>query len=271
VPVTLGDAIRRCRAALNEPAAPTLPNTTATYSARQYTDTELTDWINDGLRDIARRAEVLLTNDSSITLPAQSVNPNAPVPTFPLNLGGPPAVPGSTVAPSAYSDVIRINRVEFAVNSLQIYPLEAASPQYLDQIWNINQISNMSYPSWYCTRGYPGGTGRNAFSIQVFPLPAQAGTLNIWYYRMPARIPDPVANPAAYTQTLDCLDGWEDMVIDFVMMRALIKVRSADWQIAQALYEAKVTNIVDATRHFHDQPTYIGYDTMVMPWTGGGW
>jgi len=129
----------------------------------------------------------------------------------------------------------------------------------------------MSYPAYYTTNGYPGGTGRNAFVIQMFPNSAQAGQLNIFYYRLPLRVQDPVANPANYDTLLDVIDGWDDMIVDYAQMRALIKARSQDWQIAQQMYESKITNVIDQTRQFHDQPQYFSYDTMVMPWAYDSW
>lgn len=280
MPVLLQDMIRRVRADLDEPAYPTLPNSTASVGplARLYSDTELTDWINDGSRDVARRAEVLLTVDTSITIPAYGENPHAPPPTYPLNLGVNPATGTPPNGPfpvslNAYSDVIRINRVEFQVanDSSQIYPLEPASPQYLDNIWNIDQLSTMSYPAYYTTRGFPGGTGRSALSIQLFPNPGQAGQLNVWYYRLPVRFQDPVANPASYTNVLDLIEGWDDMVIDYAVMRGMLKARNPDWEIRQKLYEEKMEAIINQTRHFHDQPQYMTYDTMVMPWAFDSW
>lgn len=265
MPITLTDAIRRVRSIVDEPAYPTLPGSTSNPAtspqARFYTDTEITDWINDGLRDIARRAETLITKDTTVAIPAYGQDPSNPPPTYPLNLG---ASPG---------DVIRINRVEFqvAADSGQIYPLEPATRQYLDNIWNINQLSTMSYPAYWTTQGIPGGSGRNAFAIQLFPNSGQAGNLNIFYYRMPVRIQDPVQTPAAYNTTLDCIEGWDDMVIDFAFMRALIKARNADWQAAQQMYEQKIANIIDQTRQFHDQPAYMTYDTMIMPWAYDSW
>lgn len=261
MPIPLSDAINRVRSELNEPVQ------------RLWTDTELTNWINDALRDIARRAETLITVDTTIQIPAYGENPSAPPPTYPLNIGTPPNNLGPIVVPATYSDVIRINRVEFQVanDSSQRYPLEVAQKQYLDNIWNIDQLSTMSYPAYYTTNGYPGGVGRNAFTIQLFPNPAQAGFLIIFYYRLPVRILDPVANPSTYNTLLDCIDGWDDMVIDYTCMRALLKRLDERWQIYQALYEAKITNIIDQTRQFHDQPQYFTYDTMVMPWAYDSW
>ena len=272
MPQTLFDTIRKVRSLLNEPAIPTstLPSAPG---PRFFSDTELTDWINTGLRDVARRAETLITRDTTILIPAYGENPSAPPPTYPLNIGTPPPNLGALPLPATYSDIIRINRVEFQVanDSSQIYPLEAATHQYLDNIWNIDQLSTMSYPAYYCTSGYPGGVGRNAFVIQLFPNSAQAGQLNIFYYRMPVPIADPVANPASYNTLLDIIEGWEDMVVDYALMKGLLKRQDQSWKDIKDMYEAKIENIINQTRQFHDQPQYITYDTMVMPWAYDSW
>jgi hypothetical protein len=275
MPITLLDAVRRSRSALDEPAYPTLPGSTATTGPLQrfFTDTEITDWINDGLRDISRRAETLITYDTTIAIPAYGENPNQPVPTYSLNLGTIPAVYQQSGAQTQPSDVIRINRIEFQVygDSSQIYPLEAATQAYLDQIWGVDQLSTQSYPGYYTTRGYPGGSGRNAFVIQIYPNPAQAGNLNIYYYRMPLRIPDPGVDPSNYGLTLDLLDGWDDMLVDYVIMKGKMKRRDPSWKDQQEMYESKVGNIVDVTRRFNDAPQYFSYDNMLSPWGGDGW
>lgn len=254
MPITLNDAIRRVRARVDEPAYPTLPGSTAAANPpRFYTDTEITDWVNDGLRDIARRGEGLRTYDTSMAIPAYAQNPAQPIPTYPLP-----------------TDILRVNRVEFQVsgNSTQTYPLEQTTPQYLDQMWAANQISTRTYPSYWVTRGFAGGTGRSLFVIQIYPQSAQAGVLNLFYYRLPFRIGDPVANPSNYTVQLDCIEGWDDLVIDYAGVQALIKARSPDWEISKKLYEEKMANVIDQTRLVGDQAQYMTWDNP-MGW--GGW
>jgi hypothetical protein len=254
----LSDAIRRARSKLDEPAYPTLPNSTPGNPApRFYTDTELTDWVNSGLLDISRRAEDLITYYTNISIPAYGQNATQPPPTYSLP-----------------NDIIRVNRVEFQVtgDTSQIYPLEAATQTYLDQIWNVNQLSTMAYPSYWCTRGYPGGSGNNTFLIQLFPNSGQAGQLNLFYYRLPTHINDPVADPSQYNVSLDILAGWDDMVIDWVYKEGLLKRHDPQWEVANGIYESKMTSLIDQSRRFNDQPQYFGYDGMVAPWgAGDGW
>src|SRR4051794_705929 len=100
MPVTLAEYIRRSRSVLDEPAS------------RFWTDAELTDWVNDGARDLARKAEDLLSYDTTII-----VTPN--VATYPL-----PA------------DCIRVHRAEFVPSgSTQSYPVRGSSQDEMDTIW----------------------------------------------------------------------------------------------------------------------------------------
>ena len=251
MPVTLSNAIFRLRSKLNEPAYPTAPNSVpGNPTPRQFTDTELTEWINDGLRDVARRAEGLITYDTTITISAYVPIPGQAAPTYPLQ-----------------TDIIRIQRIEFipygAIN--QVYPLQASTQQQMDQVWGTYQQNPASYPQFWVTRGYPGGSGRNQFLLQVYPVPSQGGTLNVYYYRHPTRLTDPVANTAEYQVTLDIVEGWDDAVIDFAEYKALQKARDPEWKDRKAEYEEKVAQMIDVTRQWTDQPSYMTYGTRFMP------
>jgi hypothetical protein len=257
MPVSLLDAIYRVRAELDEPAYPSLPNSTANPAsspqARFFTDTELTAWLYQGLRDISRRAEDLITKDQTITIPAWTGS-------------GPTAWP-------LLGDVIRINRVEFvpALQNNQIYRVEPSTQNEMDQIWGTYQQNTSSYPRWYVLLGYPGGSGRNQFLIQLYPVPAQAGTLNVYYYRTPTPLTDPVANPNAYQVTLDIVEGWDDLAVEYAVYKGLQKQRNPEWQARKQEYEMAVAQMIDVTRKFHDQQSYISYGTNMLPsWLVGG-
>src|SRR5215472_1609297 len=254
MPVTLNDAIYRLRSVLDEPAYPTLPgstsNATTSPQARFFTDTELTAWINDACRDMARRTEGLVTFDTTITIPAYVPQPGVSAPTYPLP-----------------EDVIRINRIEFvptgAIN--QTYPLQASTQQQMDQVWGTYQQNPASYPQFWVTRGYPGGSGRNDHVLQIYPVPSQGGTLQIYYYRQPTRITDPVATPANYNLNLDCIEGWDDLIVEFASYKALQKQRSPEWQQRKQEYEEKIQQMIDVTRSWTDQPSYMTFGTRFMP------
>lgn len=256
----LQDAIRRVRSQVAEPSLPTLPNqpnNAITPTARLYTDTEITDWINDGLRDVSRRAEELLTFDQSIQVPAFIPSTVTQVPKYLL-----------------LPDTVRLHRVEFVpVNQTnQIYRVEPSTYNEMDQIWGTYQQNASTYPRWYVLWGVPGQTtGRNAFQIQLYPCPSQAGTLNVYYYRLPVRIGDPVADPSQYLVTLDILEGWDDAAVDFAIYRALQKGRDPSWKDRKAEYEEKIDQMVDVSRKFHDQQSFVSYGTNMLPaWLVGG-
>src|SRR5215471_12943247 len=257
MPTTLNDAIYRVRSLLDEPAYPSLPgstsNATTSPQARFFTDTELTVWLMQGLRDVARRAEVLHTVDQTITIPAYTGNAPA---RFPL-----------------LNDVVRINRVEYvpANQYNQIYRVEPSTQNEMDQSWGTYQQNQSSYPRWYITLGYPGGTARNLFQIQLYPVPAQPGYLNVYYYREPSNITDPVATPANYGLTLDIVEGWDDAAVEFAVVKALQKQRNPEWQLRKQEYEDKLAQMVDVTRRYHDQQSYISYGSNQLPaWLVGG-
>ena len=252
MPQMLIDAIRRVRANLDEPAYPSAPNSTPQSGplARMYSDTELTEWINGGLRDVSRRAEDLITFDTSITVAPYVPVPGQSAPTFPLPI-----------------DVIRIQRIEFvpygAIN--QTYPLMASNQQQMDQVWGTYQQNPASYPQFWVTRGYPGGTLRNQFQLQIYPVPSQGGTLQLYYYRMPIRIPDPVATPSNYQVTLDIVEGWDDLAVEYATYKALQKARNEMWKDRRDEYNLKVEQMINVTRQWTDQPNYFSFGTRFMP------
>lgn len=252
MPQTLQDVIRRVRSMLNEPAYPTLPTSSPSIGPfpRYYTDTELTDWINDGLRDVSRRAEDLITFDTTITVAPYVPVPGQSAPVYNLQ-----------------DDIVRVQRIEFvptgAIN--QTYPLQASTQQQMDQVWGTYQQNPASYPQFWVTRGYPGGTGRNNFVLQIYPVPSQGGTLQVYYYRQPTRLLDPVSDPPQYLVTLDIVEGWEDMVIDFAVYKAMQKQRNPEWKDRKSEYEEKVDQIINVTRQWTDQPSYMTFGTRFMP------
>jgi hypothetical protein len=213
MPVTLAEYIRRSRSVLDEPAS------------RFWTDAELTDWVNDGARDLARKAEDLLSYDTTII-----VTPN--VATYPL-----PA------------DCIRVHRAEFVPSgSTQSYPVRGSSQDEMDTIWGVSQQNSSSYPSYFVTRGYPGGTSASQFNIQFYPVPAQSGNINLFYYKMPRRL-----TAADLLLTVDLPEGWDDLILMYVEWRALRKTRDPRWAEAYGLYKEQLDYLINVTRFYHDQ------------------
>ena len=230
MPVALTDYLKRARRILDEP------------EPRFWNDTELTDWVNDGARDLARKAEDLLTFDTSITVTASV---------------------GIYVLPT---QITRIHRVEFVPSgsNTQTYPVSASTQQEMDQIWGTYQQNPSSYPSYFVLLGYPGGTGITQFKIQLYPVPSQTGNLNLYYYTLPTRIGDPIADPTQLAVTLDLPEGWDDVVLMYVEWRALRKTRDPRWQEAYQLYGEQLDHLLNVTRHFHDQQQMMSSASRTM-------
>lgn len=227
MPVTLTDVLRRIRSRLNE----TTP--------QLWTDTELTDWVNDGCRDLARKAEDLMVYDTSL-----AVSANVAVYTLPQ------------------SDIIRINRAEYVpTGSTQTYPLVPSNQAEMDTIWGTNQGIQSAYPQWFVLTGYPGGVGTGALKIQFYPVPSQAGTINLFYYKLPYRFLDPNLNPAELTKNVEVVEGWEDLVIMYAEWNALRKSRDPRWQEAKQLYDQELDYLIDVTRYYHDNSRFVTTST----------
>lgn len=230
--VTLQEAITRVRSNFDEDTASFLSNDDITY------------WVNDGLRDVARKSENLWVFDTSIAITAN------------VNIYSLP------------TDIIRIHRGEFVpTGSIQTYPVVGSTQQEMDQIWGINQQTPSSYPSFFVMRGYPGGatgTGRDStFKIQLYPIPSQTGTLNLYYFRMPYRFLPPVANPGELAKFLDVPDGWDDLPVLYAEFNALRKDRDDRWQQVKQFYDEQLQYMLNVSREWHDNPHYFTTATRV--------
>lgn len=201
-------------------------------SARFWEDTELNTYINRGLKDVGRRTETLLTYVTDIMV-------TAGFPKYPLP-----------------NDVLRIHRVEFVpVNTTDTYPVEARSHQEMDQYWGVRQSITQSYPNFYVLWGI---TGIDA-SLQLYPVPSQAGQLNIYYYRVPAEL-------TSDSQEAEIPAGWDDLVVLYAEYEAMRKDRDPRWQDAKQLYETGLSTMIDLTRELHDQAQYMYVGRSAVPW-----
>lgn len=183
-----------------------------------WTNAELTNWINEACAEIARKVE---WKRAVTTIPVVAGT---------QNYVGTPA------------DMYRIYRLTFQpTGSNDTYTVEFRGMMEMDQIWGINQQWPASYPLYYTTWKVPPN-----IQITLYPVPAQAGTLTVYYYQ---QITPAVLN----TDPVDALEGWEDACEDYAVYRALRKDADPRWQEFKQTYEDKLIAMVDATRTFQDQ------------------
>jgi hypothetical protein len=188
-----------------------------------WTNTQLNEWINEACADAQRRVE---WKETTATLTVDVNTQDFPAP----------------------DNTMRIHKVEFnpapqAGNNQNTYTLEYRGFMEMDQIWGINQVWPATYPLYYTLWGNPGiGT----LKIRTYPVASQAGFLYVHYY--------PLTVPAALdSDPLDMLQGYEDLVTDYCMYRALRKDADPRWQEAKTSYEEKLSALMDASRTFQDQ------------------
>jgi hypothetical protein len=121
----------------------------------------------------------------------------------------------------------------------------------MDQVWGVNQGSQSTYPQFYTPWQNPPN-----LTIQLFPVPAQAGRLNVYYFR--------TAYPATSNgDNLDVVEGFGSVVLLYAEYMARRKAADPTWQDAKSLYEAEFQDLMNKTRTFTDQ---AGTFT-----TGPGW
>lgn len=196
-----------------------------------FTLAQLTNWINEGCMDIARRSQTLQTSSTVPVVAGTNIY------TMPANL-------------------LSIHRVEFvpagqSYPNNQTYAVTYRAINDMDQVWGVNQGSPNTYPQFYTPWLSPPN-----LQIQLFPVPAQAGTLNIFYYRTPTPV-------VLATDVLDVVEGFQSLVHLYAEYMAKRKSADSTWQDAKKLYEEEFMDLLNKTRSYTDQ---MGTFT-----TGPGW
>lgn len=211
--ITQAQAITQVRQRLDEP--------TAVY----WTEVDLRTWINDVAKDIARRTESLRGSyDQAATAGTYTYTP------------------AFTSTTNAY----RIHAVEFIpTGQTQIYPLEYRDRTSATEIWGLSQQQQTGIPAIWTTWGSPP-----ALTLQVFPGPSVAGTLRLWYYKLPAALA--TATNADAAVNVGIVDGWEDVLIDGVEYKARRRDGDSSWTEAKQEYEQHLEAMMEATLRFAD-------------------
>jgi hypothetical protein len=216
---TLATTITNVRTLLDEP------------NAQFWSDAQLTNYINEGCSDVARRTEWKRTN--------QSIAINKDVQTYMM----PP-------------DLYRAYRVEYIQsqgNSNNTYTVEFRGYMEMDQVWGINQNWPANYPLYYTLWGAPP-----LMKILLYPVPNGDGTLIVYYYQTTT----PAVND---TDEIDMLQGWEDTIEDYACYRALRQDAQPAWKDFKGTYEEKLQFFTDSTRTFQDQAGTFSTGQAALP------
>lgn len=218
--ITQSAAIEQVRMRLDEP-----------YPG-QWSDPNLRSWLNEGVREIARRSEWKRgSTDIAATAGTQFY-----------------------VLPS---DVIRVYRAEWVPTGTTLtYRLEYRDINQMDIMWGPNQRITQGIPMFYTM------VSANPLSVELAPIPAQNSTLRIFYYKMPTDLA--TMSTSGASSTLDVPVGWEDLPVEYATAMAFRKARDVqNYQLTMQVFEQKLGEFTDMATRFTDEPT------MVVPDTGG--
>ena len=227
MPVTLAAALQNVRDLIDE------------STPQFWSNAQLTEWINQGCSDLARRAELLWK--------IESLNVQSGVQDFP-----------------APADFLRFHRLEFVPSTgTFVYPLTFGGYVEMDSVWGVYQSFPAAWPTWWTLKGGSGTPGQVQLTIRVFPVPAQPGTLNIYYYRQAE---------AAVNQTdfIDTIGGWEDLVYEYAVYKAKRKDNDPTWKDSFSFYEQRIADILRTTGTFQDQAnSFSTGQAQWPPWAFG--
>ena len=188
-------------------------------NARAWSDTELERWLNEGAKDIARKTECLQA-EASLSF-AAGVN-QATLPT----------------------NCIRVHRAEWLGSGRQL-PLTYQDFNSSVAVSWVDNTTNQGTPHLFTMWGVGGG-----IKVILYPTPAVAGTLKVWYYKLPTA-------PTTELGVYDLPEGWEDAMYEHATAAALRRDRDPRWQEAKAQYDEVLGALFDVTRRYSDQSGQI--------------
>ena len=214
---TLTQALTEIRDFLDEP------------TAQEWSDTQLTSYINLGCAEVQRKAEAIR---SLATIPVI-------------------ANVQKYIAPS---NILRIYRLEYVpTGSTQTYGLEFRGYNEMDAVWGTYQQYTGAFPSLYTLWNNPP-----TLQIVAYPVPSQAGNFNCFYYRN-------IVPVVATTDTLDCLPGYESVIYDYAVYRAMRQDADPRWQDQFQLYTQNLEAMINQSRSFTDQANWFSTGTSNVP------
>lgn len=232
--ITQANALLAIRARLDEP------------TSQYWSEPDLRRWINEIALDMARRTESLRgTYDQAAVAGTAAYTP----------------------AFTATTQMYRIYDITFApTGSSLTYPLEYRDRKGAAEVWGIMQ-SSQGTPAIWTSWGAPP-----SLSIQVYPSPSQAGTLKLYYYRLPTQL---ATDGTAAASTLDIVDGWEDVLVDGVEYKAKRRDGDSTWTEAKQEYEQHIEAMMEATLRFSDSmgqiTSFSGVGVPSWLYGGGDW
>lgn len=203
-------------------------------SAREWTDAQIKRWIMDGARDVARRTECL---QERFTTPAAAGIQEYLLP----------------------EDAVRVHRVEYVMTGDgNTYVLEYRDWHNMDEVWWLAQTTTQSTPYLWTMWGFPP-----QLKLVLYPTPAVAGTLKVFYYRLPMDLLD---DGTMDNFEVELPEGWHDLCVEWAVMYAQRRDADPRWQDARAIYESHLADLLETSIRWTDMAGMIGGgDSMMVP------
>lgn len=196
----------------------------------QWTDTMLKRWLNEGLRDLARRTKHL--KDTK---------------TFTTTAG--------TAEYTVAADVIEIEMAYYAPGDGRQVPLIPREFQGMNNVWGQYRDQTGGDPSMWTTWGTPP-----ALKIRLYPPPpASSKVVTLYVSKLPATVTEDALSDDT---VVGVPEAWVDLMKDYVEFCALRRDRDPRWQEAFTLYNSRVDDLVQ-NGDYTNVPREIIADPMV--------
>jgi len=180
-------------------------------TARAWTDTELTAWLNEAVREVCRRT-LCYEKRASITVNAGDYEKSL----------------------ATIDDLIMVDRVDVVPTGSQVsYPLQYRDLHSMDSIWNVSRQTSRGTPEFYALWGVTP-----SLTMFLFPVPAQGYTVNFNYYGYAPTL-------AADSDVLSLPIGWHDLVADYATYLAYLRDSDSRWQQFLASFNDGLLRLIE--------------------------
>lgn len=193
--VTVATALLQLRERLDEPVE------------AQWKDVELRRWLNEGIRDVARRTR-LYQDQTTVDVSA------------------------NTGEYTLAADVLAIEHLLWKADAESFKrPLEPRAFEGVQRYINETGVD----PVFYSTYGHPP-----VLKVQLWPTPTRDGTLYLYGPTLPDAI-----DPLTGTGNIDVIEGWLEAVLDYAEFMALRRDRQEIWKDIFVAYEARIQQMIE--------------------------
>jgi hypothetical protein len=181
-------------------------------TAGQWTNTQIKRWLNEALRDLARKTKHIKSTT-----------------TFTTTAG--------VAEYTAATNIIEIEHAYYAPGDGRQIPLIPRAWDGMNNIWGQQQNQSGGDPMMWTTWGVPP-----ALKVRLYPVPSESSkTVTLYVTRLATAVTE---DESSDTTTVDFPEAWVDLTKDFIEYCALRKDRDPRWQEAFQFYAQRVDDLI---------------------------